>query len=83
MPKVCRVKEPTRSASNEIKLEKSSGNVLTDKNTSYYKPGQVIPTSSQPYSLHTPPSLKSDRVGGIHKYSPSPSTGYSGKYCFL
>ena len=54
-------------------------NVLTDNITSDYKPGQVIPTSSQPYSLRTPPSIKPDRVGGIHKYSSPPSTGYSGK----
>ena len=82
VPKRQRVKEPSRQASNVIKLEKISGNVLTDNITSYHKPGQVLPTSSQPYSLHTPPSIKPDRVGGMHKYSPSPSTGYSGKQLF-
>lgn len=67
---------PTRTSNTRTpKLEQLSAvsAVLADDHTH----GQVLPTSSQPYSLRTPPSIKPDRVGGIHKYSPSPSTGYS------
>ena len=44
--------------------------------------GKVMPSPSQPYALQTP-SMKPSMTSGMHKYSPSPSTGYSGHYSFF
>ncbi|XP_068713733.1 uncharacterized protein [Montipora foliosa] len=38
--------------------------------------GKVIPSTNQPFILHTP-TLKSGVTPGVRKYSPSPSAGYS------
>ena len=41
--------------------------------------GKVIPSTNQPFILHTP-TLKSGVTPGVRKYSPSPSAGYSGRF---